>query len=966
MANLVQHITNVLTPSYIDYILNLPQVLNARSNINNKTSGSVYFTITLTDDIKTILYEKLGLDLSNVKSVPMRWIKGDTMPHIDTGASSFDNTYLMYLTNSSGELVLDTSSYPIVQGDAFIFNEGINHETINTGLEPRLLLGPMSEEGFAVGYAPGIYGPGNTTVYVRQSVGDVQYSSDQEDWYDISWPCTVQNTDTTAGLLRIEFISDITIDNADGYFVASTSHIQFGSTVLQNNGTRPIITIDGVADYPGFVQNGTDSNNGNGDIYVFNLEINAINGSTLYASEGPGSGWVAQQHFGKGVDNNYIINCSSNGPINVLCGGIVGPYSGNGGELVIIGCSSSGSIGYYSGGIVGSGAGTDGSVTCKSCWSTGEISDLDSGGIIGSNPNNVTVENCYTTGHITGERAGGIVGGSAGSVNSVSISNCYTTGNIIGSQSGGILGALANIVTINNCYTTGNVVDPDGNNSNGAICGLHSQPNAIQINNCYSCGTVDNNGYLNGKDINNYVVAFSNFFSEAQSGTPGAWNTTNANTVLLGLPIPIVGSTWVATTANQPYELFNMGYTPYSTTNITFMNDDNYDRVIPILIREYMNPGDEPDKDMSNDNYTAEFNPNNYQAEFFPSMADFIDGNIIAGDKDESDRLNASYWDDLGNDIFDDWGYFYLYDVNSGKYYFPLISPQNQDDNVITTQTFNAFDRTFSIKHGWIVKGVFKFEITVNDLLPFRFGAYGNMGSDGNEITKNLTHTYTIGGTPRTLYYRFDAEEQDDREILYSYFVPRNNSDNNIKPFNVYYNGENMSMISNELTTGLTVYFGKSFDVKDIVVKDLKYMAGEGNDIYTAPGNSTNSAIISNKSYTILQINKGEELVDLNTIITVNSVTGVISTTSNITPGIYTIFVRNNGSYNITVFYLIVALGGKSDQCIYKYYLYRYLRRVNIYERHFKLRNVKSSRKDYTFTEFGTGILDWCTELGPE
>lgn len=63
-------------------------------------------------------------------------------------------------------------------------------------------------------------------------------------------------------------------------------------------------------------------------------------------------------------------------------------------------------------------------------------------------------------------------------------------------------------------------------------------------------------------------------------------------------------------------------------------------------------------KDMTNDEYTIEFDPNSFQSEFFPGMADFIDSNIVAGDKSSEDRLIASYWEDLRNDVFDDWGVF--------------------------------------------------------------------------------------------------------------------------------------------------------------------------------------------------------------------------------------------------------------------------------------------------------------------
>jgi hypothetical protein len=235
-------------------------------------------------------------------------------------------------------------------------------------------------------------------------------------------------------------------------------------------------------------------------------------------------------------------------------------------------------------------------------------------------------------------------------------------------------------------------------------------------------------------------------------------------------------------------------------------------------------------KDMSDANYTDEFDPYNHQADFFPGMADIIDGNIVAGDKDEADRLNASYWSDLGNDVFDDWGYFYLYDVSSGKYYFPLISPQNQDDGETFTQTFNAFGRTFTIKHGWVAQGIFKFDITVNDNLEFRFGAYGNMGSDGDEDQYYLTAEY---GTEQTLYYHYHAEIDDTRERLYSYFVPKNQSENASRPFDAYYDYDDMSMVSKPLTSGLTVYYAKSNDVKDWVIEDLVGTTGTiDNDVF--------------------------------------------------------------------------------------------------------------------------------------
>lgn len=226
-------------------------------------------------------------------------------------------------------------------------------------------------------------------------------------------------------------------------------------------------------------------------------------------------------------------------------------------------------------------------------------------------------------------------------------------------------------------------------------------------------------------------------------------------------------------------------------------------------------------KDMRIRSYDFEFDPYSYQNTFFSTFADFIDENIVAGDKDESDRLRACQWRDLGNDIFDDWGFFFIYDVSSQKYYFPLLNPMNADDGILTTQTFNAFDRTFTIVHGWAVNGIFKMKITVNDNLPFRFGAYGNMGSDGDEEVEDLTQSYTKNNQNLTLYYRRDAEIGDELEILYSYIIPIKISENNTKPYDVNYDSSDMALTTSAFTKGIYIYFSKTNDVKNWVINDI-------------------------------------------------------------------------------------------------------------------------------------------------
>lgn len=137
-------VSEVFSSEDLDYLMNLPEVIAAKAKLRN-SSDAVYFSIPVTETIRAALYARLGLDLSTVSEIPMRWIKGDTAPHIDSGAKKFENTYLVYLNDSPGSLVLETTEYSITANTGFIFNEGLSHKTLNTGIVPRLLLGPMNE-----------------------------------------------------------------------------------------------------------------------------------------------------------------------------------------------------------------------------------------------------------------------------------------------------------------------------------------------------------------------------------------------------------------------------------------------------------------------------------------------------------------------------------------------------------------------------------------------------------------------------------------------------------------------------------------------------------------------------------------------------------------------------------------------------------------------------------------------------
>jgi hypothetical protein len=143
--------TNVLSSEELEYLNNLPEVLEAKASLDAKSSGLIYFSVPVTDVIRDTLQSRFGLDIAVGSSIPMRWIKGDTAPHVDRGASDFENTYLIYLNDSPGEFVINSQSYPIQANTGFVFNEGVSHETQNTGSVSRLLLGPMNEFAQPVG-----------------------------------------------------------------------------------------------------------------------------------------------------------------------------------------------------------------------------------------------------------------------------------------------------------------------------------------------------------------------------------------------------------------------------------------------------------------------------------------------------------------------------------------------------------------------------------------------------------------------------------------------------------------------------------------------------------------------------------------------------------------------------------------------------------------------------------------------
>lgn len=185
---------------------------------------------------------------------------------------------------------------------------------------------------------------------------------------------------------------------------------------------------------------------------------------------------------------------------------------------------------------------------------------------------------------------------------------------------------------------------------------------------------------------------------------------------------------------------------------------------------------------------------------------------------------NSCDWSDWGDDIFDGWGFFYIFDVATQEYFFPIFDPRNLADGVFTTQEFSAFGRTYTITNGYPAQGIFKFDVSCSDNSEFIFGAFGEVGSDGSTNNTNLTQSYILNGSDYTLYYNYNYETGDATEKFYSYFIPYETELNNIKTYSDFVNTEqngDLSLFSVPLRYGITVYFSKTTDVKDWVLNDL-------------------------------------------------------------------------------------------------------------------------------------------------
>lgn len=187
----------------------------------------------------------------------------------------------------------------------------------------------------------------------------------------------------------------------------------------------------------------------------------------------------------------------------------------------------------------------------------------------------------------------------------------------------------------------------------------------------------------------------------------------------------------------------------------------------------------------------------------------------------------GSYWGDWGNDIFDSWGWTYIYDYSSNKYAYINIPTANRNgsDGTFYTETINLSGRIFTVKHGYPVQGIFRFDISVNDSLDFAVGSVGNMGSDSRTWNQLSASLYTMQGNSYKLHYNHNRDTASTIEQFFAYIVPYEPSKNgDTRPYtSSIQTGDYWAYATNPLKGGVNIYYAKTNDVKNWVINDLTF-----------------------------------------------------------------------------------------------------------------------------------------------
>lgn len=143
----------------IQTLINSDKVQENYKIFLEKNKKSHTFTVTLTTELQNSFAKKYPyFNTDNLREVPMRWVIGEIPEHTDKAKNGglFETSIVIYLNNDSSMFFcIDNNSYTIERNKAFIFSQKLKHkvEMIEKSslMTPRLIMGPMNENGLSVG-----------------------------------------------------------------------------------------------------------------------------------------------------------------------------------------------------------------------------------------------------------------------------------------------------------------------------------------------------------------------------------------------------------------------------------------------------------------------------------------------------------------------------------------------------------------------------------------------------------------------------------------------------------------------------------------------------------------------------------------------------------------------------------------------------------------------------------------------
>jgi len=210
-----------------------------------------------------------------------------------------------------------------------------------------------------------------------------------------------------------------------------------------------------------------------------------------------------------------------------------------------------------------------------------------------------------------------------------------------------------------------------------------------------------------------------------------------------------------------------------------------------------------------------------------------------AGPFDVDKNIGTAYrFNDWGDDIFDQWGHWWVQPEGSEPIAIPLPNTSTLDALYPVTRTWQGVLNgvLFEIQYGYAAVGIWRMQIVAGDHSAsttngvnnkFRVGTWGNLGSDSSTKTKCQRDGMSYNGNVAegvSIYYDQWWQNGSTTERHYHYVVPFNVSDNLYRPYATgqYILGHSY-MYTDWLTHGVTLYLSKTNNVIQWVENDLDF-----------------------------------------------------------------------------------------------------------------------------------------------